>query len=139
VNPPVNDLLSRFRQSFDGPQQLFMAFIAVLLLGGSAAVLLNMPALLLPAALAVGLLVALIEWRWIYYLLFFVLPFTEEIGLFGGLSMDVPSEPLMLVLTGCVGAAFLLGAAQLPRREWLHPLIVLLALMLLWTAVDAFF
>ncbi|WP_201980597.1 O-antigen ligase family protein [Hymenobacter rubidus] len=139
MNPPVNERLHRIWQSFDGPQLLFMGFIALLLTGGAAAALAEMPALLLPALLAVGLLVALIEWRWLYYLLFFILPFTQEIGLFGGLSMDVPSEPLMLAITACVLGALVLGAGPLPRREWMHPLLVILGLMLLWTAVDAAF
>ncbi|MDO7848074.1 O-antigen ligase family protein [Hymenobacter sp. M29] len=139
MNPSVTNLWQRLRQSFDGPQLLFMAFVGLLLVGGAAAALTRLPALLLPAALAVALLVVLVEWRWIYYLLFFLLPFSEEISLFGGLSMDVPSEPLMLALTGCVGAALLLGTGHIPRREWLHPLLIILGLMLLWTAVDAFF
>jgi len=139
VNPPVTALLHRLRQSFDGPQLLFMAFVGLLLAGGAGAALRQQPALLLPAGLAVGALVAFIEWRWLYYLLFFLLPFTEEIPLFGGLSMDVPSEPLMLALTACVGGALVLGTGRLPRREWRHPLLVLLALMLLWTATDTLF
>ena len=139
MNPPLNEWWPRLRQSFDAPQLLFMGFIAVLLAGGALAALLQQPALLLPGLLAVGLLVALVEWRWLYYLLFFLLPFSQEIGLFGGLSMDVPSEPLMLALTGCVGLALLLGTGRLPRREWQHPLLLLLALMLLWTAADAAF
>ena len=116
-----------------------MGFIGLLLTGGAAAALAQLPALLLPALLAVGLLVALVEWRWLYYLLFFILPFTQEISLFGGLSMDVPSEPLMLALTACVLGALLLGTGHLPRREWLHPLVIILALMLLWTTVDTLF
>ncbi|GAC1375077.1 MAG: hypothetical protein NVSMB30_18760 [Hymenobacter sp.] len=139
MNPPVNGWWPRLRRSFDGPQLLFIGFVGLLLAGGTAAALAQLPALLLPGALALGLLVALVEWRWLYYGLFFLLPFTQEIGLFGGLSMDVPSEPLMLALTACVGLALLLGTGGLPRREWLHPLVVILGLMLLWTAVDAGF
>ncbi len=139
MNPPLNALLYRLRQRFDGPQLLFMAFVGLLLAGGAAAALAQQPALLLPALLAVGLLVALVEWRWLYYLLFFILPFTQEISLFGGLSMDVPSEPLMLALTACVLGALVLGTGRLPRREWRHPLLVVLGLMLLWTAADAVF
>jgi len=139
VNPSVNQRLGQLLRSLDGPQLLFIGFVGLLLLGGTAAALAEMPALLLPACLAVGVLVALVEWRWIYYTLFFLLPFSQEISLFGGLSMDVPSEPLMLVLTACVAIALLLGAGQLPRREMLHPLLVILALMLLWTAIDIFF
>lgn len=139
MNPLLTDWLPRLRRSFDGPQLLFMSFIGLLLVGGAAAALAQQPALLLPGLLAVGLLVAVVEWRWLYYLLFFLLPFSEEISLFGGLSMDVPSEPLMLALTACVGGSLLLGVSRLPRREWLHPLLIILALMLLWTATDTVF
>ncbi len=144
MNPPLNNWLLRLRHRFDGPQWLFVGFVGLLLLGGAAAVLarrpaLILPALLLPAPLAVGALLALVEWRWVYYALFAVLPFSQEISLFGGLSMDVPSEPLMLMLTACVGLALLLRQGRLPRREWAHPLVIILALMLAWTAVDATF
>ncbi|WP_083321991.1 O-antigen ligase family protein [Hymenobacter lapidarius] len=139
MNPPVTQLLHRLRRSFDGPQLLFMGFVGLLLAGGAAALLRQQPALLLPSILAVGGLVALTEWRWLYYGLFFLLPFSEEISLFGGLSMDVPSEPMMLALTACVGLALLLGTVRLARRDWLHPLVVVLGLMLLWTAVNTAF
>jgi O-antigen ligase len=135
----VNERLGQLWRSFDTPQFLFMGFVGLLLAGGAAAALAQMPALVLPALLAIGVLVALIEWRWLYYLLFFVLPFSQEIGLFGGLSMDVPSEPLMLVLTACVLGAMMLGVGHIPRRELVNPLLVILALMLLWTAVDLLF
>ena len=139
MNPPLNDRLLRLRQALNGPQWMFVGFVGLLLLGGAAAGLTQQPALLLPGLLAVGVLLALVEWRWIYYALFAILPFSQEISLFGGLSMDVPSEPLMLVLTACVGLALLLRQGWLPRREWAHPLLILLALMLTWTAVDAAF
>jgi O-antigen ligase len=134
----VSELLHRLRPT-DGPQRLFVGIMLLLLAGGAAAALTQNPALLAPAVLLLGLLVALVEWRWLYYLLFFVLPFSQEIGLPGGLSMDVPSEPLMLALTACVLGALLLGVQRLPRRELLHPIIVILGLMLLWAAVDALF
>ena len=145
MNPTLTSLaarLHRLRQTLsglDGPRLVFIAFVAVLLTGGAAAALARQPALLLPAGLAVGLLVALVEWRWLYYLLFLVLPFSQEIALFGGLSLDVPSEPLMLALSACVGGALVLGTGRLPAREWRHPLLVVLALMLLWTATDTLF
>ena len=139
MNPPVNEWLGQRWRSFDTPQLLFMGFVGLLLAGGAAAALAEMPALFLPALLAIGVLVALVEWRWLYYLLFFVLPFSQEISLFGGLSMDVPSEPLMLVLTACVLGAMALGVGHISRHELVNPLLVILALMLLWTAVDLLF
>jgi O-antigen ligase len=111
----------------------------MLLAGGAAATLLRTPVLLLPGVLVIGLLAVFIEWRILYYLLFVTLPFSQEIGLPGGLSMDLPSEPLMLVLTACVPLALLLRKASLPRRELLHPIVIILLLMLLWAGVDIFF
>lgn len=123
----------------EAEQRVFIVFVALLLLGGAGAALLHNPALVLPGVLLAGGLVAFLEWRILYYLLFFTLPFSQEIGLPGGLSMDVPSEPLMLVLTACVGLMFVLGKGGLARRELLHPIVVVLALMLLWAAVDMLF
>jgi O-antigen ligase len=72
--------------------------------------------------------------------LFFVLPFSEEIGLFGGLSMDVPSEPLMLALTACVLGALLLGTGSACHAaSWLHPIIVIPGPHAAVDAVDAVF
>ncbi|RZK60788.1 MAG: hypothetical protein EOO59_06660, partial [Hymenobacter sp.] len=56
--------------------------------------------------------------------------------------MDAPSEPLLLLLLGCVPVALLLGPggpAQLSRREWQHPLLWLPFLMLAWAAFDTLF
>ena len=98
----------------DGPQRLFVGFVLLLLAGGAGAALGQQPALLLPGLLVVGVLLAVVEWRWLYYLLFLLLPFSVEIGLPGGFSMDVPSEPLMLALTACVMGTLVLGLAACP-------------------------
>ncbi len=60
-------------------------------------------------------------------------------GLPGGLSLDVPSEPLMLLVTGCVLATLLLRRASIAGRELAHPIVIILALMLFWSAVSAAF
>ena len=131
--------LARLRPQ-DSLQWSFVAFVGVLLVCGVAALVLEQPAVLLPALSFVGVLVCLLQWRWLYYLLFFTLPFSREISLPGGLSMDVPSEPLMLALTACVGLSLLLqGGRPLGRRELLHPLVVILGLMLVWAAADTAF
>ena len=136
-------LMPRPWAALDGPQRLFVGFVLLLVGGGAAAALAQVPALLLlPAVpvLAVGAaLVAAVRWRYLYYLLLGLLPFSQEIGLPGGLSLDVPSEPLMLLLTACVLGTLLLRVGRLPAREWTHPLLLLLALMLAWAAFDTFF
>ena len=130
--------LARLR-TLPGEQWLFGLFVVVVLVSGVLATLWHNPLLLLPALLVPGLLMVLLDWRLLYYLLFATLAFSMEIPLPGGLTMDVPSEPLMLVLTACVGLALVLGAGQLPWREVLHPLVLILGLMLLWAFVDTFF
>ncbi len=139
MNPPLNERLPRALRYLDGPQWLFVGFVGLVLLGGALAGFRQQPALLAPGLVVVGGLLAFIEWRWLYFGLFAVLPFSQEIGLLGGFSMDVPSEPLMLALTACVGLALLLRQGRLQAREWRHPLLLILALMLLWTALDAAF
>lgn len=130
-------LLFRLRPH-DSQQWVFMGFLGLLLLGGTAAALQRQPLLLLPALAVPALALVCTRWQWLYYLLFLALPFSTEIALPGGLSMDVPSEPLLLSLLACVPLALLLGPGslgQLAPREWRHPLLVLPAIMLAWSVV----
>ncbi|RSK45343.1 O-antigen ligase family protein [Hymenobacter rigui] len=123
----------------DPAQRIFAGFVLLLLLSGATALLLDTPVALLPVALVVGLLVVFTEWRLLYYLLFLTLAFSRELPLPGGLSMDVPSEPLLLVLTGCILATVLMRRGDVPGRELRHPLIIILLLMLLWSVVSTTF
>ncbi|QKG52957.1 O-antigen ligase family protein [Hymenobacter sp. BRD67] len=126
----------------EASQWVFSGFLGLLLLGGALAALLEQPLLLLPALAVPVVVLMLSRWTWLYYLLFLTLPFSREISLPGGLSMDVPSEPFMLTLLVCVPLSLLLtprSAGQLVRREWYHPLIVLLVMLLLWALLDSFF
>ena len=135
----MSALLARLRPQ-DALQWGFVALLALLLGGGALALARQDALLLLPAVGAVGVLVAVLHWRALYYLLFALLPFSREIKLPGGLSLDVPSEPLLLALTACVGLTLLLrGGRPLGRHELRHPLVVSLALMLLWTAATTLF
>ncbi|OWP64135.1 O-antigen polymerase [Hymenobacter amundsenii] len=123
----------------DPAQRIFVGFVLLLVTGGAAALLGSSPQALLPVAGALGLLVLFTEWRILYYLLFLTLAFSREVGLPGGLSLDVPSEPLMLLVTGCVLATLLMGRASIASRELAHPIVIILALMLFWSVVSAAF
>jgi len=137
----MRQLLLRLRPA-DASQWVFVAFLGLLLGGGTLAGLRQQPVLVLPALALVGAVVVATRWQWLYYGFFLTLPFSREISLPGGLSMDVPSEPLLLGLLACVPLALLLGPGslgQLPRREWHHPLLLLPGLMLAWAALDIYF
>lgn len=133
----MNALLARLRPR-DAMQWAFVVFVLLLVGGGALQVLGWQRFGLAPALLIVGLGVLVVDWRWVYYLLLSTLAFSQELHI-GSLTMDVPSEPLMLVLLGCLGVAVLSGRSGLTRRELLHPIIVVLALMLLWASVSALF
>ena len=94
--------------------------------------------LALPVAV-LGTVVLLVDWRWVYYLLLGTLALSVETHLPGGLSMDVPSEPLMLVLLVCFGVSVLLGRNKVPPRLWRHPLVIFIGLALLWSVVSTAF
>ena len=120
-------------------QRVFACFILLLLGGGAVALLTDLPAALLPALAVLGVAVLAIEWRLIFYLFLLVLPFSREIGIAGGLSLDVPSEPLMLLLLGSVAVTLVLRPDALPRHELLHPLLLLLGAGFFWACVSTFF
>jgi O-antigen ligase len=137
----MRQLLLRLRPA-DASQWVFIGFVGLLLTGGALAIQRQQSTLVLPALAVLGLGLLLTRWQWLYYALFLTLPFSREIELSSGLSLDVPSEPLMLALLGCVPLALLLGPgslSQLPRREWRHPLLVLPLVMLAWAALDIYF
>lgn len=123
----------------DELQRIFLVFVLLLLGGGALIPLADSPLPLLPAAAVLGVAVLAIEWRLIYYLFLLTLAFSREINIGGGLSMDVPSEPLMLLLLGSVAATLVLQPGALPRREVLHPLAILLGLGYVWAVSSTLF
>jgi O-antigen ligase len=126
----------------DASQWLFAGFVALVLGGLLLGGLTDRPLALLPALAVPALVLAATRWQWLYYGLFLTLPFAHEVGLVGGLRMDVPSEPLLLALLACVPLALLLGPGslrQLAPREWRHPLLLLPFALLLWAGFDTYF
>ncbi len=96
-----------------------------------------------PLLLAVpfGLLLAwwtVADLRTVFYLMWAAIPFSTEMGLPGGFNTDMPSEPLMWVVTG----AAVLWALQRRPESWrmerlLHPLTILLLAHLGWILLTA--
>lgn len=85
----------------------------------------------IPIAAVMGLMI-LYNYRVIFYLLIFSIPFSIQIELAGGFAMDMFSEPLMLVMLGI----FLVKTAagkQFSLRRDIHPFHLLLFLLIFWT------
>lgn len=113
-----------------------MAFVAVVLVAVVGVIASDsMGWLALPAAI-LGTAVLLIDWRWVFYMLLGTLAFSREVQLPGGLSMDVPSEPLMLLMLLCFVVNVLLRRSNVPRQLWRHPIVLLMGLSLLWSMVS---
>lgn len=120
-------------------QQLFYAFGFFLILSSLFAVLLYNPIpLLFPVAMAFGLMV-LTKPILLYYLFFFLLPFSVEIYLPNGLGTDLPSEPLMLVLTGVTLLLALTNVYKIKAAYFNHSITLILLLHVFWIVLTMLF
>lgn len=85
-----------------------------------------------------GILVAylcVVDFRKVFFLLLFSLPFSMETDLPGGFSTDLPSEPLVLILLGVFILYFIKNFASFKRNFLFHPLTGLLFFHFLWTTI----
>lgn len=91
-----------------------------------------------PAGIPAGLLVAwlaAVDFRRVFFLMMGCIPVSTEIELPGGLSTDLPSEPLMWVLTLVAAAWFLRNWKAIDSRYLRHPVTLALLAHLAWTTV----
>jgi len=75
----------------------------------------------------------------LFYLFFFLLPFSIEFYLPNGLGTDLPSEPLMLVLTGLSIILFLQNIGKVKKAYFTHPISLVLILHVFWIALTSLF
>lgn len=82
--------------------------------------------------------VAIINFRWLYYLLLISIPLSIEYSFSPSLATDLPDEPLMVGLMFITLLYLLLYPKSLPRGYLFHPLLILVGLHLFWTFVTMF-
>ena len=90
----------------------------------------------LPVTFLVAFL-ALTNYTMLYNLLFFLIPFSIEIYLPGGLGTDLPSEPLMLLNAFIFFLIILNNPFKLSARYFTHPISLLIYIHLGWTFLTA--
>jgi len=88
----------------------------------------------LPAALLI-LYISVVDFRKLFYLLFFMIPFTTEVELPGGLQLDLPGEPLTIGLMLIYVVYLLFNAKSISKDFFTHPITKVLFVHFLWIAV----
>lgn len=78
---------------------------------------------------------AVVDFRKVFFLMLACIPISVEMELPGGLGTDLPSEPLMWVLTLVAVAWFFRHWRSVDGRFIRHPISLALLLHLAWTAV----
>ncbi len=86
-----------------------------------------------PAAVLI-LALAVFDLNLVFYLCLAGITFSTEVEL-GPLSMDLPVEPLMILLAALGLVLFLVRSRQIPAAFYRHPISVLLALHVSWIAL----
>ncbi len=76
-------------------------------------------------------MVAIINFKWLYYLLLFTLPMSIESYL-AGFGLDVPSEPIVIILAACVFLYYLFNRNELNSPAFRNSITVLLLLQVTW-------
>lgn len=124
--------------SRDAEHKLYVAFVAVVLAAAATSIFLESP---LPFVLPVGLLLLLAvgtDFRRLFYLLFALLPFSAEFYFEGvGLGTDIPSEPVMILLSGIAIVLLLRNRLSMDRNYVTNPVMILILLHVFWIFVTA--
>ncbi|MCF8237709.1 MAG: O-antigen ligase family protein [Saprospiraceae bacterium] len=111
----------------------FMALTIFCILVGSW---LEDPFLMLVPGILLGAAWFLADLRQVFYLLLFFIPLSIEMNFSNGLGTDLPTEPLIILMTG----AFVLLALHQPNKiRFTHIFDLLLLIHLAWIACSAIF
>ena len=86
--------------------------------------------------LFIGLIID--DYRRIFYILFALLPFSMEYYFDSlGLGMDIPSEPLMLLLTSVFLLILIKDKMVFPKSYFFHPIFLLLFIHIFWIFITS--
>jgi len=119
------------------PKQIFayvMGFASIFI---CASILFEQPLFsFIPFAL-VGAAFIIWDYRILYILFLLTIPFSVEIYLPNGLGTDLPSEPIMLAITGVAIILFFSKINEVNFKYLYHPITVFLVLHLCWIGITS--
>ncbi|MFN8237820.1 MAG: hypothetical protein U0T77_06580 [Chitinophagales bacterium] len=80
----------------------------------------------------------ILNFRLVFFILLLTIPVSVEtyIGSFG---TDLPSEPILILLTGSILLYFLLKPEELNTKSFRHPIVIVLLMMYGWSIFVTFF
>ncbi len=91
--------------------------------------------LLVPSALLVGVWAASSRQR-VYYAMFLFLPFSFDANIVGGMQLALPSEALMILLSGLL--VIPISEVRTRREIIQHPITILLLIHMSWILISTF-
>lgn len=117
-------------------ERLLLVFGLIIILCISSSVLMySLFPMLIPIVI-LGAYLAIVDFRFIYFLLIFFLSLSKEFELPGGFGLDLPNEPIMIAITAIY---FLLLLVKQPDRSYYiplrNPISLALLLHLAWIAI----
>ncbi|HPN69283.1 MAG TPA: O-antigen ligase family protein [Saprospiraceae bacterium] len=124
-------------QPIDKYQVFKAAGIFVLLLSFLASYFEQVLLLAIPLVLIMGILF-ISDYRLPYYLYFLVMPLSVEYYFPSGFGTDLPTEPLMLIMTASAFVLFLSDGMKLMSAKYLQPITYALMCHVCWIGVTAF-
>jgi len=131
-------LANKLTEKINTSKTILAAFTAVIILFSFLALYTQNFVL---AALPIGILalIAILkDYRVLYYGFWAMLPFSVEIYL-GSFGTDLPTEPMMLGLTGIAFIVFITNVGTISVKHLYHPISILVILHLVWMLFTCLF
>lgn len=94
----------------------------------------NVAPVVLPILL-IGVGIAVVNYKFYYYLLFFTLPLSVEYY-FGSLGTDLPTEPLMIIIAGIIFLYLIYKPEKFPGYFFIHPIACILFISFGWMVLS---
>lgn len=131
---PANNI----KYQSQGQINAFYAFASILVLATCIALYQEFYLLALVPVGVLGLVAILADFRLLYYAFWVTLPFSIEFY-FGSIGMDLPTEPIMLALTGLAFVLFISKIGTISFRWMYNPISAFILLHIFWLLFTSIF